>query len=105
VCALQVPVVLNDAETLAAQAKLDALKKGFGEESLKAKAAVAAETGGAPSAAPAPTLKGSSANKVRPVVSKWSCLSTGTPLLGYPAGRVDTPASPRHPPSRGGSRA
>jgi hypothetical protein len=29
-------------------------------------------------------------------VSKWSCLSTagGTPPLGYPAGRVVTPASP-----------
>lgn len=61
----QVPVVLNDAETLAAQAKLEALKKGFGEESLKAKAAEEAENGtSAPAAAPAPTLKGSSANKV-----------------------------------------
>jgi hypothetical protein len=58
-------VVLNDAETLAAQAKLEALKKGFGEESLKAKAADDAENGtSAPAAAPAPTLKGSSANKV-----------------------------------------
>jgi hypothetical protein len=33
-------------------------------------------------------------------VSKWSCLSTagGIPLLGYPAGRVATPASPGRPP-------
>ena len=33
-------------------------------------------------------------------LSKWSCLSTagGTPLLGYPAGRVVTPASPVRPP-------
>jgi hypothetical protein len=39
-------------------------------------------------------------------VSKWSCLSTagGTPPLGYPAGRVVTPASPDRPPPRGGSR-
>jgi hypothetical protein len=33
------------------------------------------------------------------VCSKWSCLSTagGPPLLGYPAGRADTPASPGRP--------
>jgi hypothetical protein len=33
-------------------------------------------------------------------VSKRSCFSTagGTPMLGYPAGRVDTPASPGRPP-------
>lgn len=58
-------MVLNDVETLAAQAKLEALKKGFGEQSLKAKAAEDAEKGtSTPVAAPAPTLKGSSANKV-----------------------------------------
>jgi hypothetical protein len=34
---------------------------------------------------------------------KWSCLSTagGTPPLGYPAGRVVTPASPDRPPREG----
>jgi hypothetical protein len=36
---------------------------------------------------------------------KWSCLSTagGTPPLGYPAGRVVTPASPGRPPREGGA--
>jgi hypothetical protein len=38
-------------------------------------------------------------------VRKWSCLSAagGTSPLGYPAGRVDTPASPDRPP-RGAAR-
>jgi hypothetical protein len=42
--------------------------------------------------------------QVRPL-SKWSRRSTagGTPPLGYPAGRVVTPASPGRPPSRGGA--